>query len=417
VCDVRAALAPAARAEALSQLLVRSMSFTLQDGAAAAPGSPGGETLGARLAAAAPLLPLQRSGLGMTPRASAPLSPLGSLSELHPMAMEQAPAEEVAVAVPPQQAPAVVPLPHPAAALAVPPAAAPFAPPAALFAAPAALFAAPLPPPPALPPVVVAPPAARRAAAPAPAPPVVAAAPHAHSTRRSAAAARAVAATVSTARVPASASAASAPAAPPGDAAAAPQAGPSCGGAPHSRTGFVFDERMTLHAPPPGTKHFEQPGRLRAIFARLHREGVLASCRWLTPRVAEDAELLACHTAAHVAAVDAAVDDASARMDDADMYASGGTPLAARLAAGCVTEAVLCVPAPPVPCVCVSAFFLRSADLCYSCTVHCQAGDGGRRQQRVRARAPAGPPRGLLHRHGCATDAFCKATIPITHRR
>ena len=140
-----------------------------------------------------------------------------------------------------------------------------------------------------------------------------------------------------------------------GDVAGAFSASPST-----SRTGFIFDERMTHHSPPPGTKHFEQPGRLRAIFARLHREGVLASCRVLAPRTAEDAELLACHTAAHVASVDAAVDKASARTDDADMYASEGTPLAARLAAGCVTEAVQCVPvAVSVRSVCVFCILRR----------------------------------------------------------
>ena len=45
-----------------------------------------------------------------------------------------------------------------------------------------------------------------------------------------------------------------------------------------------------------------------------------------------------------VAAVDAATDEAAARAYDADMYANEATPLAARLAAGCVAEAALCVP-------------------------------------------------------------------------
>jgi hypothetical protein len=344
---------PAPKTEALSQLLVRSMSFTLQD---AAPGSPAGEPLGVRLAAAAPAH-LQRSsgGLGLsTPRASAPLSPLGSLSELHPLAMMHtaaAPAE----AVVPVAAPAfAAPLPHPAAALAVPPVG-PFAPPASLFAALAPPLVAVVPPAPAPP----------RAAAPVAAPvPVSAAAAHAHGTRRSAAAARAVAAHVSTAgrassgaTTTTSNSSLGGPQAPLSDVTGAFSVSAST-----SRTGFIFDERMTHHSPPPGTKHFEQPGRLRAIFARLHREGVLASCRVLAPRTAEDAELLACHTAAHVASVDAAVDKASARTDDADMYASEGTPLAARLAAGCVTEAVQCVPRSA--CSAFSAFCVAADAAC-----------------------------------------------------
>jgi histone deacetylase 6 len=139
---------------------------------------------------------------------------------------------------------------------------------------------------------------------------------HAHGTRRSAAAARAAAA-------------------------ALPSASAAPGGVTSVRctTGFVYDARMADHAPPAGAKHFEQPGRVQKIFARLHREGLVAQCAPLGAREATPAELLACHTAEHVAAVNAAVDAATVPPGDDDMYASRETPVAARLAAGCVAAA------------------------------------------------------------------------------
>jgi acetoin utilization deacetylase AcuC-like enzyme len=148
-------------------------------------------------------------------------------------------------------------------------------------------------------------------APPSPALPLPAAPVHKHGTRRSAAAA-----------------------------AAAAEA-PSIVGAT-SRCGFIYDARMAEHVPPEGVLHFEQPGRVRAIFKRLHSEGLIAACRQLPSAEATDEQLLAVHTPAHVARIDFFTSQAAA-LGDADLYGSPGTPLAARLAAGCVTAAALAV--------------------------------------------------------------------------
>jgi len=111
---------------------------------------------------------------------------------------------------------------------------------------------------------------------------------------------------------------------------------------PSSRTGFVYDARMTEHTPPPNTLHPERPGRLHAIHKRLQAEGLLAACRSLTPHVATDNELLTVHTADHVDRISNFTSLVEAR-GDPDLYGSEGTPLAARLAAGCVTQAARAV--------------------------------------------------------------------------
>lgn len=170
---------------------------------------------------------------------------------------------------------------------------------------------------------------------------------HAHGTRRSskAAAAAAGAATAAPGWRPAPPGGADADAAATGrelvDALAAALLGPTHPPGTFGHVGFVYDVRMeTLHAPPPDVapRHLEQPGRTRAVFARLHREGLVAACRPIAAREATAAELLAVHSEAHVAAVEAAV-RGDAPLSDPDMYAGAGTAAAARLAAGCCAEA------------------------------------------------------------------------------
>ena len=153
-------------------------------------------------------------------------------------------------------------------------------------------------------------------APPSPAQPLPAAPVHKHGTRRSAAAA---------------AAAAEAPIC----AVAADRGAPS-------RCGFIYDARMAEHVPPESVPHFEQPGRVKAIFKRLHSEGLIAACRQLPSAEATDEQLLAVHSPAHVARIDFFTSQAAAQ-GDADLYGSPGTPLAARLAAGCVTAAALAV--------------------------------------------------------------------------
>lgn len=261
-----------------------------------------GEQPGSARGSGGPLSPMgQRlQSFGSTPRHAPPLSPMTSLREHHAEFDAAATSAAEAEAEQAGRTPGAMPL-SPADV-------------AALLAAPVA------PSPPAA--AAAMPPPARAVAAPKEAVAVAAApalaAVHAHGTRRSAAAARAAAA-------------------------ALPAASAAPGGAAVQRrtTGFVYDARMADHSPPANTKHFEQPGRVRAIFARLHREGLVARCAPLAAREATRQELLAVHTPAHVEAVSAAVDAASVPPGDDDMYASAGTALAARLAAGCVSAAAL----------------------------------------------------------------------------
>ena len=124
----------------------------------------------------------------------------------------------------------------------------------------------------------------------------------------------------------------------PDDFAALSLSGPSSGA---SKTGFVYDPRMAEHRPPADTQHFEQPGRVRSIFARLHRENLLAQCAVIPAREASCDELHRVHSEAHVSTVGSF--DGRNTLGDPDLYGSAGTPTAARLAAGCVTAAALAV--------------------------------------------------------------------------
>ena len=60
--------------------------------------------------------------------------------------------------------------------------------------------------------------------------------------------------------------------------------------------GLVFSDLMELHAAP--LNHPEQPQRHSSVVARLRSEGIEARCVPLTPRLAQQSELLLCHTAA-----------------------------------------------------------------------------------------------------------------------
>jgi acetoin utilization deacetylase AcuC-like enzyme len=105
-------------------------------------------------------------------------------------------------------------------------------------------------------------------------------------------------------------------------------------------TGIVFDERFQAHVPPPG--HPERPDRLAAIEARLARDGLLARCRRVPAREAADDELLAVHTPRLLAEVGATAGRELAQLDP-DTWASPGSALAARLAAGALVDLTLSV--------------------------------------------------------------------------
>lgn len=105
--------------------------------------------------------------------------------------------------------------------------------------------------------------------------------------------------------------------------------------------GLVYDPGMEAHAPP--SPHVERPARTAALAALLAARGLAGRCRPIAPRAAADDELTRLHSPAHVAAVDAAYAARGAPYEDGDMYYCRATAHAARLAAGCVTQAVLAV--------------------------------------------------------------------------
>uniref|UniRef100_A0A061RQX0 histone deacetylase n=1 Tax=Tetraselmis sp. GSL018 TaxID=582737 RepID=A0A061RQX0_9CHLO len=108
---------------------------------------------------------------------------------------------------------------------------------------------------------------------------------------------------------------------------------------PPKTVGMIFDPIMEDHFSPQG--HYECPERVASLVSKLEETGLLASCKRLAPRLASDEELMRVHTREHIAKVDG-IREASARNADlGGVFCSPGTPAAARMAAGCVTEAAL----------------------------------------------------------------------------
>ncbi|KAF8059654.1 Hdac6 [Scenedesmus sp. PABB004] len=142
-------------------------------------------------------------------------------------------------------------------------------------------------------------------------------------------------------------------------AAAGPPPAPGAAAAPaqqharaDKRVGIVFDAVMELHL---REGHPEHPNRVRELNARLEGEGLLERCARLSPARATDAELLACHSRAHVDKVEGlygapitAAGLPAARVGDAfiisgDIFCNAHTAAAARSAAGCAAQAVRAV--------------------------------------------------------------------------
>jgi acetoin utilization deacetylase AcuC-like enzyme len=100
------------------------------------------------------------------------------------------------------------------------------------------------------------------------------------------------------------------------------------------------DTRMLDHVPSP--THPERPERLRAVLRHLDRTGITRHSPIKAVRPATDEELLRVHSPAHIASVDAFAARGGGRIE-VDTWVSTGSPLAARLAAGAVIEAVSAV--------------------------------------------------------------------------
>ena len=102
-------------------------------------------------------------------------------------------------------------------------------------------------------------------------------------------------------------------------------------------TGLVHEDDFLLHRAP--YDYPEHPGRLSAIRDRLIEDGLFARCRRVPAREATSDELLAIHTPAHVARIDATASRAFAQLD-ADTYTSRESARVARLAAGGLVDLV-----------------------------------------------------------------------------
>ncbi|MCA1580545.1 MAG: histone deacetylase [Acidobacteria bacterium] len=105
-------------------------------------------------------------------------------------------------------------------------------------------------------------------------------------------------------------------------------------------TGILFDRRFQSHAAP--YEHPERPARLGAIEARLAADGLTPRCRRVPAREATREELLAVHSAGHIDEIAATADRTYTSLDP-DTYASAGSALAARLAAGGLVDLTLAV--------------------------------------------------------------------------
>ncbi|MEP6770085.1 MAG: histone deacetylase [Acidobacteriota bacterium] len=103
-------------------------------------------------------------------------------------------------------------------------------------------------------------------------------------------------------------------------------------------TGILFDERLQSHAAP--YEHPERPARLAAIEARLAADGLTSRCRRVPAREATREELLAVHSAGHIDEIAATADRTYTSLDP-ETYASAGSALAARLAAGGLVDLTL----------------------------------------------------------------------------
>ena len=95
--------------------------------------------------------------------------------------------------------------------------------------------------------------------------------------------------------------------------------------------GLVYDDRFLEHRAP--YAHPEHPGRLEAIRARLDRQGLIAQCRAVPAREAEDEELLRIHTPGLLALVEETAVHDFLQLDP-DTYTAPASARAARLAAG-----------------------------------------------------------------------------------
>ena len=110
-----------------------------------------------------------------------------------------------------------------------------------------------------------------------------------------------------------------------------------------ARVGLLYSDVMELHAGP--AHHFERPARHAAVVEKFQKTGLEARCERVAAREASDAELLTCHTEAHLVTVRTTFDASSdVRVQgEGDIYWTEHTERCARTAAGTACEAALAV--------------------------------------------------------------------------
>ena len=97
-----------------------------------------------------------------------------------------------------------------------------------------------------------------------------------------------------------------------------------------SSASLVYDERHALHD---DQSHPEKSSRATKMWEALELAGLTTRCKRVPGREATREELALAHTSAHIHAVNSG----QAVMDEST-YFTPGSPLAARVAAGCVLE-------------------------------------------------------------------------------
>ncbi len=105
-----------------------------------------------------------------------------------------------------------------------------------------------------------------------------------------------------------------------------------------SKTGIVSDSRMTQHHP--GAGHPEQPARITAVMNRLKDSGVAHELTVISPRLAQDDQLLLVHTASYLQLVTREVAAGYGQLSTGDADINEHSEEAARLATGCALAAV-----------------------------------------------------------------------------
>ncbi len=103
-------------------------------------------------------------------------------------------------------------------------------------------------------------------------------------------------------------------------------------------TGLVYDERFLAHRAP--YDHPEHPGRLEAIVRRIRDEGLDERCRRVPAREITPEELERVHTLSHIGAIEETAAEDFLQLDP-DTYTCRDSALAARLAAGGLTDLTL----------------------------------------------------------------------------